>query len=98
DVARHVARRAVDLRGILPRERAAAVTSAAAVGVDDDLAAREPRVALWSADDEAAGRVDVKDGVFVDELGRNDRFDDLVDDGFAEVAVADARRVLRRDH
>ena len=53
DVAGHVARRAVDLRGVLARERAAAVTAAAAVGVDDDLAAGQAGVALRSADDEA---------------------------------------------
>ena len=40
DVARHVARRAVDLRRILAGEGAAAVRARAAVGVDDDLAAR----------------------------------------------------------
>ena len=40
DVARHVARRAIDLGRILARERAAAVRRRAAVGVDDDLAAR----------------------------------------------------------
>jgi hypothetical protein len=70
DVARHVAGRAVDLRGIFPREGAAAVTAAAAVGVDDDLAARQAGVALRSADDEPTRRVDVEDGVVVDQRGR----------------------------
>ena len=50
DPARGVARRAIDLRRILAAERAAAVTAHAAVRVDDDLAAGEPRVALRSAD------------------------------------------------
>ena len=59
DVARHVAGRAVDLRRILARERAAAVRRRAAVGVDDDLAAGDAGVAVRTADDEAAGRVDV---------------------------------------
>ena len=56
DVARHVAGRAIDLRGILARERAAAVRRRAAVGVDDDLAAGDAGVAVRAADDEAAGR------------------------------------------
>ena len=60
DVARHVSGRAVHLRGVLAGERAAAVRGAAAVGVDDDLAARQAGVALRPADDEAAGRVDVE--------------------------------------
>ena len=41
DVARHVGGRSVDLRRIFARERAAAVRRAAAVGVHDDLAARQ---------------------------------------------------------
>ena len=64
DVLRHVARRvggrAVDLRRILARERAAAVAGRAAVGVDDDLAAGEAGVAHRAADHELAGRVDVE--------------------------------------
>ena len=67
DVPGHVGRGAVDLRGVLARERAAAVGGAAAVGVDDDLAAGQARVALGSADDESAGRVDVELGVFGQE-------------------------------
>src|SRR6266446_4612118 len=45
DVARHVAGRTVYLRGILARECAAAVTAVSAVGVDDNLAAGQTRVA-----------------------------------------------------
>ncbi len=59
DVARHVGGRAIDLRRVLAGEGAAAVTAVAAVGVDDDLAAGQARVAVRSADDELAGRVDV---------------------------------------
>src|SRR3546814_10473379 len=41
----------------------------AAVGVDDDLAAGQPRVAVGSADLETAGRVDMIDGVRGQQLG-----------------------------
>ena len=58
DVLRHVARgvrgRAVDLGRILAREGAAAVRRGAAVGVDDDLASRQARVAHRPADHELA--------------------------------------------
>ena len=57
-VARVVGRRAVHLRRVLARERAAAVRGHAAVGVDDDLAPGEPRVAARPADDELARGVD----------------------------------------
>ena len=43
DVPGHVGGRAVDLRGVLAAERAAAVAAHPAVGVDDDLAARHAR-------------------------------------------------------
>src|SRR6267154_4512417 len=53
DVARHVASRTVDLRRIFSRKCSTAVTSHATVGVDDDLAAGESRIAHRPADDEA---------------------------------------------
>ena len=43
------------------------MTAHAAVGVDDDLAAGEPGVAVGATDDEAARRVDEDFGVLVDE-------------------------------
>src|SRR5439155_13181823 len=94
DVAGHVARGAVDLRRIFSGETAAAVTPTAAVSVDDDLASGQARVALRTADDEASRRIDVKHGVLVEKLRRNDRLDDLLDDRFAQIAVAHIRRVL----
>src|SRR5699024_1615995 len=48
----------VDLRGVFSGECAAAVAGHPPVGVDDDLAAGEPRVAHGAADFEGAGRVD----------------------------------------
>src|ERR1051325_7268354 len=59
DVSRHVTGRTVDLRRVFTRKGTAAVRASAAIGVDDDLAAREPRVALRSADDEPPCRIDV---------------------------------------
>src|SRR5207245_3992251 len=50
DVAKGVGRGTVDLRWILARERATAMAGVAAVGVDDDLAAREAGVSHRSAD------------------------------------------------
>ena len=57
DVARRVRRGAVDLRRVLAAEGAAAVAGHAAVGVDDDLAAREAGVADRAADDEPPRRI-----------------------------------------
>src|SRR5690606_5328305 len=68
DVAGVVGRRAVDLGRVLAAERAAAVPGHAAVGVDDDLAPGQARVALGAADHEASGRVDVVAGLGGDVL------------------------------
>ena len=57
DVPRHVRTGAVDLRRILPTEGAATVRRHAAIGIDDDLAAREARVGLRTADLEPPGRI-----------------------------------------
>ena len=70
DVAGHVRGRAVDLGRVLAAEGAAAVPAAAAVGVDDDLAAGQAAVAVRAAVEEAAGRVDVAADVVVVELRR----------------------------
>ena len=81
DVLRRVARgvgcAAVDFRGILAGESAAAVGSAAAIGVDDDLAPGKAGVALRPADDKAAGGVDKVLGVLVQQLSGNSGPDDL---------------------
>ncbi len=73
DVAGHVAGRAIDLRRIFAGERAAAVTAHAAVGIDDDFASGEAGIAVRTADDEAAGGIDVELGVGIHHVGRASR-------------------------
>ena len=68
DVARHVGCGAIDLGRIFSAEGAAAVTSHAAVGVDDDLASGESGVAHGAADDEASRGIDVILRVFVEQV------------------------------
>ncbi len=59
-MTRHIAGRAVNLGRILAGERAAAVAAITAVGVDDNLASGQSAVALRTADNKAAGRIDVE--------------------------------------
>ena len=54
NVPRHVCAAAIHLGGILAAERTAAVAGIAAVGVHDDLAARQAGVALRAAHNKAA--------------------------------------------
>src|SRR5690606_26128679 len=76
DVARVVTSRTINLRRILAAECAAAVTTHAAVGVDDDLATGETGVAAGTADDETARGVDEVLGVLVEEVRRERLLDD----------------------
>ena len=82
DVLGHVARgvggAAVHFRGIFAAEGAAAVRAGTAVGVDDDLAAREATVALRATHHKAAGGVDQVLGV-LQPLFRQHRLDDFLD-------------------
>ena len=97
-VARRVGRRAVDLGRILARERPAAMRCRTAIGVDDDLAARQARVAIRPADHEGTGRVHPPLG-----LGREPALGQhLADIGLgngANVVRAEARvEMLVREH
>lgn len=70
----------------------------ASVGVDDDLAAGQPGVALGAADLEAAGRVDDDVDVRrveIDEVEH--RADHVLGDCRGELGERDARRVLGRE-
>src|SRR4029078_7240369 len=65
---------------------------------DDDLAAGQPAVALWAADLEAAGRIDVEDGAFVKQAARNRRPYDLLDDLLADLALRHAASMVGGHH
>ena len=81
DVAGGVGGGAVHLGRVLAGKRAAAVRGGTTVGIDDDLAAGEAGVAVRAADLEHAGRVDQELDVALDQLFRQHRLDDVLDDG-----------------
>ena len=54
----------------------------------------ETAIALRPADNKTPGRIDMKNGVFVEIVGRNHRFDDAVDNGFSQLRVFDFGAVL----
>jgi hypothetical protein len=58
DVAGDVCAEPVDVRGILARQRAAALPSEAPIGVHHVLAAGQPSVTAGSADEERAAGID----------------------------------------
>ena len=71
--------------------------SAAAVGIDDDLAAGETAVTLRAADDKAAGGVDEEADIALVELGGDHGQRDLADKILADLLKRDLRRVLGGD-
>ena len=71
EIARDIGGRTIDLGRVLAAERAAAMGRRAAIGVDDDLAAGQAGVPVRTTDFEAAGRVDVIDGLVRQQLGRD---------------------------
>ena len=75
------------------------MTTHPAVGVDDDLAAGEPGVALRSANDEPAGRVDVHRHLLLRaELIGDRRLDHLFSNLAAQLRRGDRVGVLRREN
>src|SRR6201984_2863008 len=98
DVTRHVAGRAVHFGWIFAGESAAAVTAVSAVSVHDNLAASETRVAHGTADDEAACWIDVILGVLVEHRDGDDGFNDVFENGVAEVVVGNGFAVLGGDY
>src|SRR4051812_33361994 len=93
-ITAHVSSAAIDLRRILTAERATTVTAHAAVGIDDDLAAGQAGIALRTADDETTGRVDEKFSLIIEQVRRQDLFDDFSDAEVANLAVLHVCAVL----
>lgn len=87
----------VDLGAVLAGEGTATVGAPTSVGVDDDLSAGEAGVTVGSADDEAAGGVDVVDGLLIEVLGGDDGLDDVLHDVLVNLLVGDVGLVLGGD-
>ena len=98
DIARNVSSRAIDLCRVLAAEGAATVPSGAAISVHDDLAAGQTGVTHGTANDKAAGRIDVVLGVLVEPLGGQYGLDYLLQDVSVQFVVANRFGVLTRNH
>src|SRR6266550_3017683 len=73
------------------------MTTHSAVSVDDDLATGEAGVTLRSADDEAAGGIDVKLDFLDAQVLGDDLLDHFADDCFPQLLGRNVFRVLGRD-
>src|SRR5258706_4352238 len=96
EIAGRIGSRAVDFGRVLAREGAATVGSSAAIRIDYDLAPRETRVTVRSADHELARRIHVPDRALVDPALRqgfaNVRLDDLTHARRGQLGVYVLRR------
>ena len=70
----------------------------ATVRIDDDLSASQTGITLRSTDDESARRLNMVDGLVVEQVGGDDRLDDLLQDLLAELLGANLLGVLSRDN
>ena len=95
-VPRHVSRAAVNLGRVLAAKRSAAVTAPTAVRIDDDLAPSQTAVAVRSADDKVARRIDMILDLATDEFLGQGWDDHLVLDKVVDRFLVDIRSMLRR--
>ena len=89
---------AVNLRWILAGESAAAMTSHAAIGINNNLAPCQAAVTLRAADNELAGRVDEILGLLAKKLGRNNSIDDMLNQILANLVKGDVLIMLGGDN
>jgi len=68
----------INLGEVLAAEGTTTVSTPATVGVNNDLAASKASITLGATNDEAAGWLDVVDGIVIKEMGRDDLLDDLL--------------------
>jgi len=97
DVTGHIACASIDFGGVFSAETAAAMTTSAAVSIDDDFPSCQAAIGVRAAIDEPACRVYVVNDFFVDELFRKNGQYDFFDDLFFQVRVFDRWVVLSRD-
>ena len=96
--ARKVSRRTVDLRRILAGKSTTTVTCPTTIGVDDDLAAGQSRVALRATNHKASSWIDQIFGLVVEQVGRQHLADHLFDTKFLDRSVFHIRRMLGGNH
>ncbi|URD87558.1 putative plant SNARE [Musa troglodytarum] len=88
---------AVNLGGILARERTTTVSTPTAVRVNDDLAASQPSITMRSTDDEAPGWVKMEDCLLIEVFLRDDRLDDVLLEVRSNLIVGDGLIMLGGD-
>ena len=96
-IARRIRRRTIHFRRILSGERAAAVPRHAAIRVDDNFPARQPRIPLRPADHKAPRRIDVIFRLRIQILRRNHRADDVFNQILFNRLVRNLFPMLRRN-
>ncbi len=74
------------------------MVSGPAIGIDDDLASGEAAVAVRTADDEFAGRIDQVTHVSLEHGLRQHRLDDVFDHRLLDLLVLHLGGVLRGQH
>ncbi len=99
NVFRHIPGRVcsgtVHFRRIFSAKCPSAVMCVAAICIDDNFPSCQADVALWPADDKTSSRVDEIFCVFIQQFGRNGRFNDMFNHICVDLRLFDFRMVLR---
>ena len=68
------------------------------ISIDNNFSSGQAAISKRTSNFEASGGIDVITGISTEPLGRQNRFDNQFHDAFANLIVADFRRVLSRQH
>src|SRR5690606_20857338 len=98
DIAGHVSRAAIDLRRVFAGERAATVPCNPTVGVDNNFSPGQASIAQWATGNEAPGWINKDTSVGVEQIRRDNRPDNVLNDLCANIFLADFGGVLSRNH
>ena len=94
NVARSICSASVYLCRIFAAECPAAVTRIAAIGINDDFASCQARIAHWAANGESPGWIDKETGIFIHQFCGDSFADDFVNDRGREFLMAGFRCML----
>jgi len=66
--------------------------------IHNDLAPRQTAIPQRATHHKTSGRVDQKPGILIDPVGRQDRADDVFNDGLSQVSMRNFWIMLGRNH
>lgn len=92
-----ISSRSIDLSGVLSREGTTTVTTPTTIGVNDDFTSSETSITMRSSDSERTRRIQVVNGVCVQQVSGDDYLNDVLLEFLSDVFVGNSGSVLLRN-